>query len=152
MLADGPLSTSRESFFMAFFAFIITRRRYGRQKNEFLPLGMLRYAAVHPVCCCYTERNDGKEGVEMQRSMTIGKPYWGIIRFAIPLLIGNLFQQCYNMADAFIISRTLGVDAFAGVSCTSGLANLIIGFASGMTAGLAIPLAQAFGAEDQKKC
>ena len=85
----------------------------------------------------------------MQRSMTIGKPYWGIIRFAIPLLIGNLFQQCYNMADAFIISRTLGVDAFAGVSCTSGLANLIIGFASGMTAGLAIPLAQAFGAGDQ---
>ena len=87
----------------------------------------------------------------MQQSLTSGKPYRQIIRFALPLLMGNLFQQLYNMADTFIISRTLGVDAFAGVSCTTGLANLIIGFASGMTAGLAIPLAQSFGARQERK-
>ncbi len=87
----------------------------------------------------------------MQQSLTSGKPYRQIIRFALPLLMGNLFQQLYNMADTFIISRTLGVDAFAGVSCTTGLANLIIGFASGMTAGLAIPLAQSFGARQEKE-
>src|SRR5699024_12488936 len=81
----------------------------------------------------------------MQQSLTSGKPYRQIIRFALPLLMGNLFQQLYNMADTFIISRTLGVDAFAGVSCTTVLANLIIGFASCMTAGLAIPLSQNFG-------
>ena len=83
-----------------------------------------------------------------ERILTEGKPYRLIIRFAIPLLLGNLFQQFYNMADAFIISRCLGVNAFAGVSCTSGIGNIIIGFASGMTAGLAIPLAQSFGAND----
>ena len=83
--------------------------------------------------------------------LTAGKPYQQIIRFAVPLLIGNLFQQFYNMADAFIISRCLGVSAFAGVSCTSGLSNLIIGFAQGMTAGLAIPLAQSYGAGDHDR-
>lgn len=87
----------------------------------------------------------------MEQTMTTGKPYEQIIRFAIPLLLGNLFQQFYNMVDAFIISRSLGMEAFAGVSCTSGLSNLIIGFASGMTAGLAIPLAQSFGAGDEKQ-
>lgn len=70
------------------------------------------------------------------QTLTEGKPYRQIIRFAVPLLLGNLFQQFYNMADAFIISRCLGVSAFAGVSCTSGISNLIIGFAQGMTAGL----------------
>lgn len=82
-------------------------------------------------------------------SMIQGKPYQLIIRFAIPLLFGNLFQQFYSMADAFLISRFLGVEQFAGVSCTSSLSWIIIGFASGMTAGFAIPLAQAFGANDR---
>ena len=81
--------------------------------------------------------------------MTAGKPYRLIVRFAIPLLFGNLFQQFYSMADAFLISRFLGVEQFAGVSCTGSLSWIIIGFASGMTAGFAIPLAQAFGADDR---
>lgn len=75
-------------------------------------------------------------------SMTTWKPYKLIISFAIPLLLGNLFQQFYNMADVFIISRFLGVSQFAGVSSTGSLSRIIIGFASGMTAGFAIPLVQ----------
>ena len=82
------------------------------------------------------------------QSLTSGKPYRQIIRFAVPLFLGNLFQQFYNMADAFLVSRFLGIDAFAGVSCTGGLTNLIVGFASGMTAGLSIPLAQSYGAKE----
>ena len=78
--------------------------------------------------------------------LTEGKPYKKIVQFTLPILIGSLFQQLYNMADAFIISRTLGVEAFAGVSSTGGIIFLILGFAQGMTSGLAIPLAQSFGA------
>ena len=85
------------------------------------------------------------------QTLTAGKPYRQIIRFAVPLLLGNLFQQFYNMADAFIISRCLGVSAFAGISCTSGISNLIIGFAQGMTAGLVIPMAQSFGGGDRER-
>lgn len=81
--------------------------------------------------------------------LTEGKPYQRIIRFTIPILIGSLFQQFYNMADAFIISRTLGVDAFAGVSSTGGITFLILGFAQGMTAGLAIPISQSWGAQER---
>lgn len=90
----------------------------------------------------------------MEQSLIEGKPYQKIIQFTLPILVGSLFQQFYNMADAFIISRTLGVDAFAGVSSTGGISFLILGFAQGMTSGLAIPLAQSYGAgnyEDVKK-
>lgn len=89
-----------------------------------------------------------KRNKTTEQLLTLGKPYIQIIRFALPILMGSLFQQFYNMADAFIISRTLGVDAFAGVSSTRGLSFLIIGFAEGMTAGRSIVLAQSFGAED----
>lgn len=84
-----------------------------------------------------------------ETNMTVGKPWRLIVAFAVPLLLGNLFQQFYSMADAFLISRFLGVDPFAGVSSTSSLSHIIIGFASGMTAGFAIPLAQAYGAGDR---
>ncbi|MDO4565402.1 MAG: MATE family efflux transporter [Clostridia bacterium] len=83
-----------------------------------------------------------------EQLLTVGKPYKKIVRFTLPILAGSLFQQLYNMADAFIVSRILGVDAFAGVSSTGGLTFLILGFAQGMTAGLSIAMAQSFGAQD----
>ncbi len=86
-----------------------------------------------------------------ETNMTVGKPWRLIVGFAVPLLFGNLFQQFYSMADAFLISRFLGVDPFAGVSSTSSLSRILIGFASGMTAGFAIPLAQAYGAGDGER-
>lgn len=83
-----------------------------------------------------------------QQLLTEGKPYRKIIGFTIPILIGSLFQQLYSMADALIISRTLGVEAFAGVSSTGSITFLILGFAQGLTAGLAISISQSFGADD----
>ena len=78
----------------------------------------------------------------MAKDMTSGKPLKLIWNFTIPLLIGNLFQQLYNMADTFIVGRTIGVHALAAVGSTGSIVFLIIGFATGLTAGLAIPLAQ----------
>lgn len=83
--------------------------------------------------------------------LTEGTPYKQILRFALPLLIGNLFQQFYNMADAFVISRTLGVEAFAGVSCTGSITFFVLGFAQGLTMGMAIPIAQSYGAQDTRR-
>ena len=84
----------------------------------------------------------------MAKNMTSGKPIKLIWNFTIPLLIGNLFQQLYNMADTFIVGRTIGVHALASVGSTGSIIFLILGFANGLTAGLAIPLAQRFGAKD----
>ena len=86
----------------------------------------------------------------MTKDMTIGSPAKRILLFSIPLLIGNLFQQFYNMADAFIVGRTLGSNALAAVGCTGGLMFLILGFATGATAGMSIATAQRFGAQDEE--
>jgi len=83
------------------------------------------------------------------RVLTEGNPAKLILLFAIPLLIGNLFQQLYSMADAFIVGRTLGVDALAAVGCTGSITFFIIGFAQGLSNGLSIVTAQRFGAGDE---
>jgi putative MATE family efflux protein len=84
----------------------------------------------------------------LTKDLTRGNPLKLIFFFTIPLLIGNLFQQFYSMADTLIVGRTLGVNALAAVGCTGGITFLILGFAQGVTAGLSIITAQRFGAED----
>ncbi|HCM23443.1 MAG TPA: MATE family efflux transporter, partial [Ruminococcaceae bacterium] len=84
----------------------------------------------------------------MTKDLTHGSPAKLIIFFTIPLLIGNIFQQFYSMADTLIVGRTLGVNSLAAVGCTGGISFLILGFAQGVTAGLSIITAQRFGAED----
>ena len=84
----------------------------------------------------------------MSKSLTAGKPWRVILIFAIPLLIGNVVQQMYQVIDAVVVGRNLGVDALAAVGSTGGIFFLLIGFSWGMTTGFAIPTAQAFGAED----
>lgn len=85
----------------------------------------------------------------MAKSLTTGHPAKIILLFTVPLLIGNVFQQLYGFADAFVVGRLIGIDALAAVGSTGGLSFLLLGFAWGMTAGLAIPTAQAFGAKDE---
>lgn len=84
----------------------------------------------------------------MARNLTQGNPAKQIFLFSLPLLIGNLFQQFYNMADALIVGRTLGQNALAAVGCTGGLTFLIVGFATGLTSGMSIITARCFGAQD----
>ena len=67
--------------------------------------------------------------VAVTRDLTKGSPSKLIVFFTLPLLIGNVFQQFYNMADTFIVGRTIGPDALAAVGCTGSIMFFIIGFA-----------------------
>lgn len=84
------------------------------------------------------------------RNLTQGNPAKLILLFTVPLLIGNIFQQFYSIADTFIVGRTIGINALAAVGCTGSIMFLILGFAQGLTAGLSIITAQKFGADDKK--
>ena len=85
----------------------------------------------------------------MIQDMTTGSPIKRILAFCGPLLIGNLFQQFYNLADSVLVGRILGVNAFAAVGSTGALNFLVLGFALGICSGYAIPIAQSFGAGDE---
>lgn len=80
--------------------------------------------------------------------LTTGSPLKKIMLFTIPLLIGNFFQQMYSFSDTLIVGRTLGENALGAVGSTSSLQFLVLGFANGLTVGLAIITAQKFGAKD----
>ncbi|GHU55950.1 MATE family efflux transporter [Clostridia bacterium] len=87
----------------------------------------------------------------MVKDMTKGSPLRLIVWFVLPLVLGNLFQQIYSLADAYIVGKTLGNDAFGGVGSTSALFFLVVGFAGGLCSGFGISVAQSFGAGDYKK-
>ena len=87
----------------------------------------------------------------MTRDMTTGSPLSRILAFCAPLIVGNLFQQFYNLADSIIVGRYLGVNAFAAVGSTGALNFLVLGFALGICSGFAIPIAQSFGAGDEEQ-
>ena len=87
-------------------------------------------------------------GIFVVKGMTRGAPLRMILLFCGPLVLGNLFQQFYNMADTLIVGRFVGVDALAAVGSTSSLNFLVIGFATGVCSGFSIPVAQLFGAGD----
>lgn len=84
----------------------------------------------------------------MTKNMTSGNPAKLIFFFTLPLIMGNIFQQFYSMADTLIVGRTIGVNALAAVGCTGSITFFILGFVMGMTSGLSIITAQRFGAGD----
>lgn len=84
------------------------------------------------------------------RNLTKGSPIKAIVLFTIPLLIGNIFQQLYNVIDTLIVGRAVGVNALAAVGATGSLSYLIIGFAQGITSGFSLLTAQRFGAQDYR--
>lgn len=71
-----------------------------------------------------------------------------IVQFAIPLLIGALFQQAYNIVDTMIAGYNLGDDAIAAIGATSALYSVLIYFANGMNNGFGVVMSQLFGAGD----
>ncbi|SDK46185.1 MATE family efflux transporter [Alkalibacterium thalassium] len=86
----------------------------------------------------------------MNKDMTKGNPLKLILLFTFPLIIGNLLQQLYQMADTYIVSQTIGVNAFAAVGSTNSINILVLGLAIGLTSGLAVLTAQRFGKKDEK--
>jgi len=83
----------------------------------------------------------------MTKDLTEGKPLKLILKFAIPLLFGLLFQQFYSVIDTMIVGKFLGSDALAAVGSTGSVNFMVIGFCMGVCNGFAIPVAQQFGAK-----
>lgn len=93
-----------------------------------------------------TKHLKGKTGM---KDLTVGSPFRCIIGFWLPVFLGTLFQQFYNMVDTMIVGKYLGLNQLAGVGVTGSLSFLVIGFCIGICSGFAIPVAQAFGAKDE---
>ena len=85
------------------------------------------------------------------KSMTAGKPLKLILMFALPLLLGNLLQQLYNIADAAIVGNILGGDKLAAVGASGGVQFLVLGFCIGLCSGFTIPVANSFGAKNYRE-
>ncbi len=85
------------------------------------------------------------------KDLTQGKPMKLILGFMLPLLLGMLFQQLYNMVDTIIVGRVIGIDALAGVGSTGSINFLVMGFVMGLCAGFAIPVAQMFGSKNYEE-
>ncbi len=84
----------------------------------------------------------------MVRDMTSGSPMKLIVGFAVPIFLGNLFQQLYSVVDAMVLGRAVGADALAAAGSTQALSFLVLGFITGLTHGYAILIAQRFGEGD----
>ena len=80
--------------------------------------------------------------------MTSGPIWQRIIAFAIPLFLGNLFQQLYNTADSLIVGNFLGSEALAAVSSSGNLIFLLVGFFNGMSVGAGVVIGRFYGAGD----
>ncbi|NCC44320.1 MAG: MATE family efflux transporter, partial [Clostridia bacterium] len=72
----------------------------------------------------------------MERNMTEGGISGQIVSFAVPIILGNIFQQLYNTADAMIVGRILGKDAFAAVSVANPIMSVVLFFLVGLTMGV----------------
>ena len=81
--------------------------------------------------------------------MTVGKPLRIILAFAIPIFIGNIFQQIYSVVDTMVAGYNLGDSAIAAIGATSSLYGLIINLAWGMNSGFALVVTRSFGAHDE---
>jgi len=75
----------------------------------------------------------------------------GILLFAIPIFIGNLFQQLYNLVDSLIVGQYLGNSSLAAVSSSTALILLMIGFFDGLSIGSGVVIARYFGNKDVDK-
>ena len=82
--------------------------------------------------------------------MTRGNPVKHIILFSLPALIGNIFQQIYNLADSIIVGRVIGADALAAVGATGSITFLFFALCNGIGSGGGIIASQYYGAHDEK--
>ena len=82
--------------------------------------------------------------------MTKGNPLKLLIQFAIPILIGNLFQQIYTLADRIIVGRFVGDTAFSAIGATNALSMMFMSMCMGAAIGTGVVISQYFGAKDEK--
>lgn len=85
------------------------------------------------------------------KNMTTGNTTKLILGFALPVLLGNIFQQFYMMADTMMVGRILGVQALAAMGATSSLSGLVLGLTTGVSMGVSVMIAHYYGARDEAK-
>ncbi|MDY5576217.1 MAG: MATE family efflux transporter [Lachnospiraceae bacterium] len=87
----------------------------------------------------------------MEHKMTSGKISSTILKFAAPILIGQILQQLYNIIDSIIVGRYIGVEALAAVGATWSLSYIVCYFCIGTCMGISVPLSQEYGAGNMKR-
>ena len=83
--------------------------------------------------------------------MTKGSIFRHILIFALPLLVGNLFQQLYNMVDTWVVGNFVSNEAFSAVGTVAPITNLMIGFFSGLSSGAGVVISQNYGAGNRDR-
>ncbi len=86
----------------------------------------------------------------MEHNMTEGNITKQMISFSMPIIMGNIFQQLYNTADAVIVGHMIGSDAFAAVSVANPIMSVVLFFMVGLSMGVGVLLAQRYGAGDEE--
>ena len=84
-------------------------------------------------------------------SMTSGSIWKSLVAFSIPLILGNLFQQLYNVIDSIIVGNYVGKEALAAVGAGGSILVLLVGFYIGAATGAGIITSQAYGARDMER-
>ena len=80
-------------------------------------------------------------------NMTAGKPLSLIVSFALPLMLGNVFQQLYNMVDTWVVGRFVSNEAYAAVGSVGPIVNMLVGFFMGLSSGAGVVISQYYGAK-----
>ena len=90
----------------------------------------------------------GASRTKQSRDMTQGVIWKQLVAFALPLMLGNLFQQMYNTVDSIVVGRFVSTEALAAVGSTSSITNMLVGFFMGLSVGAGVVISQRFGAKD----
>lgn len=101
--------------------------------------------------CFYTFKFKKRKEVFKTIDLTHGNPTKQMLKFAMPVCLGNLFQLFYSLTDTRIVGSTLGEFSLAAVGATTSISTLLIGFLSGLTNGFAVVVAQQFGEKNENK-
>lgn len=87
----------------------------------------------------------------MTKDLTVGKPLKIIINYMIPVFLGLVLQQAYNLVDTVVIGRFEGANALGGVGAASSLCLIVLGSTSGLCSGFCVPISNAFGAKEDTR-
>ena len=94
---------------------------------------------------------DNMAGTTAAGDMTRGNPTKLLVRFAVPMMIGGIFQLMYNMVDTIILGRFVGASALASIGATSSTTGCFLFLSTGITGGISIVVSQLIGAGEQQK-
>ena len=85
------------------------------------------------------------------QNMTTGSPVRHIILFSIPMMIGNIIQQLYNLADSIVVGRVVGRTALGAIGATGSVTFLFFALCNGIGSGGGVITSQYFGRDDKKR-